>query len=158
MDELGNMTDKERQELQDRSNNEYCLCGHLKKEHQKFMADNAMFVGCMHSGCICRNFDFWRDQVVDPPGYDKLPDADKQRTISFALLEGENKGLRHLVENKNLEITSLQIKLKEANEDAAFLYNVVARSVKADSDIGVLIEDEEFAMKKHIDRIKRNRT
>jgi hypothetical protein len=140
---------------------------------------NAMRL-CPNTGYICREVDpsltvfkedinknDWqiynvsgqRIQILMPENntssYDKLPNADLQQIIGEALLEGENNALRKEVLKQIDHISTLQVKLKEANEDAMFLYNVVARSVKGDADIGILIEDEEFAMRKHIDRLKR---
>ncbi|MFI5344394.1 MAG: hypothetical protein ACHQUC_09265 [Chlamydiales bacterium] len=75
-----------------------CLCGHTKKEHQTFKVySSPTLFGCSHDGCKCKQFEFWRDPVVDPPGYDKLPDADKQREIGMALLEAVKERTEQLV-------------------------------------------------------------
>jgi thiamine pyrophosphate-dependent acetolactate synthase large subunit-like protein len=49
------MDDKERNVTQKQIDESLCVCGHPKKEHQKFV-NGGMFIGCSHKNCPCEKY------------------------------------------------------------------------------------------------------
>ena len=52
------LSEKERKEIEERSRESICLCGHKKKEHNRFV--NCLFVGCFQ--CSCGSFEWPEDK------------------------------------------------------------------------------------------------
>jgi hypothetical protein len=53
---MENLTDIERNKMEYESQNASCTCGHLKKEHNRFIIDTCMFTGCFGKNCGCQKF------------------------------------------------------------------------------------------------------